>query len=98
MAALGEPLFGVGLGVLASLPEMRQQLLDVRRHRRTQAALDRLGEPCRKLLLLYYWEEQSMESIASLMGMANADTVKSRKYQCKKALEALVRERLPRYD
>jgi DNA-directed RNA polymerase specialized sigma24 family protein len=48
--------------------------------------------------LLYYWEEESMESIAALMGMANADTVKSRKYQCKKALEALIRKRLPRYD
>jgi RNA polymerase sigma factor (sigma-70 family) len=61
-------------------------------------ALEQLGEPCRKLLLLYYWEEESMESIAALMGMANADTVKSRKYQCKKALEALIRKRLPRYD
>jgi RNA polymerase sigma factor (sigma-70 family) len=62
------------------------------------AALERLGEPCRKLLLLFYWEEESMESIAARMGMANADTVKSRKYQCKKALEALIREGLPRHD
>ena len=63
-----------------------------------RSAIERLGEPCRKLLLLFYWEEESMESIAAQMGMANADTVKSRKYQCKKALEALVRERLPRHD
>jgi RNA polymerase sigma factor (sigma-70 family) len=61
-------------------------------------ALERLGEPCRKLLLLFYWEEESMETIASLLGMANADTVKSKKYQCKKSLEALVRERIPRND
>ena len=63
-----------------------------------RSALERLGEPCRKLLLLFYWEEESMESIAAQMGLANADTVKSRKYQCKKSLEALVRERLHSND
>jgi len=63
-----------------------------------RSALERLGEPCRKLLLLFYWEEESMESIAAALGMANADTVKSKKYQCKKALEALVRERMPGND
>ncbi|HMK38622.1 MAG TPA: sigma-70 family RNA polymerase sigma factor [Bacteroidota bacterium] len=62
-----------------------------------RSALERLGEPCRKLLLLFYWEEESMESIAAQTGMANADTVKSKKYQCKKALEALIRERMPRH-
>ena len=63
-----------------------------------RSALETLGEPCRKLLLLFYWEEESMESIAAALGMANADTVKSKKYQCKKALEALVRERMPGND
>jgi len=51
------------------------------------ASLDKLGEPCRTLLVLYYYEERSMEEIARLMGFANADTVKSKKYQCKKTLE-----------
>ena len=54
------------------------------------AALNKLGDPCRTLLLLYYWEELSMEEIARRMGFANSDTVKSKKYQCKKALEKLL--------
>ena len=54
-------------------------------------ALNALGDPCRQLLLLYYWEELSMDDIAVHMGFANADTVKSKKYQCKKALEKLLR-------
>lgn len=54
-------------------------------------ALNTLGDPCRQLLLLYYWEELSMDDIAVQMGFANADTVKSKKYQCKKALEKLLR-------
>jgi len=55
-------------------------------------ALDILGDPCRQLLLLYYWEELSMDAIAAQLGFANADTVKSKKYQCKKGLEKLLRE------
>ena len=55
-------------------------------------ALTTLGDPCRQLLLLYYWEELSMDEIAVQMGFANADTVKSKKYQCKKALEKLLME------
>lgn len=56
-------------------------------------AMSLLGEPCYKLLLLFYWEELSMERIASELGFANADTVKSKKYQCKKELQRLL-ERL----
>ena len=53
-------------------------------------ALERLGNPCKQLLLLYYWQKLSMEAIAQQMGFAGADTVKSKKYQCKKALERLL--------
>ena len=55
-----------------------------------QAAMEVIGEPCRTLLLLFYWEELSLDDIARRMGFANANTVKSKKYQCKKALRALL--------
>ncbi len=57
---------------------------------RLASSLKSLGDPCRTLLLLYYYEERSMEEIARMMGFANADTVKSKKYQCKKALETVM--------
>ena len=59
-----------------------------------QKAMEQMGNPCRDLLLLFYWEERSMEEIAVKLGFANADTVKSKKYQCKKSLEHLVRTML----
>jgi RNA polymerase sigma factor (sigma-70 family) len=59
-----------------------------------QKAMERMENPCRDLLLLFYWEERSMEEIAMKLGFANADTVKSKKYQCKKSLEHLVRTML----
>ncbi len=58
------------------------------------AAMEEIGETCRQLLLLYYWEELSMEQIAVRMGFANATTAKSKKYQCKKALERILSQHL----
>jgi len=50
-------------------------------------AMSRITEICRKILLMFYWEEKSMEEIASDLGLANAETAKSKKYQCRKSLE-----------
>jgi RNA polymerase sigma factor (sigma-70 family) len=61
-------------------------------------ALERLGELCRKLLLMFYWEEMSMETIASNLGLANADVAKSKKYQCKKELQALLKTHMQDND
>jgi RNA polymerase sigma factor (sigma-70 family) len=54
------------------------------------AAVAKLGEPCRTLLVLFYWEERSLQEIAQQMHFANTDTVKSKKYQCKKSLEKIL--------
>ncbi|MBI4429909.1 MAG: sigma-70 family RNA polymerase sigma factor [Ignavibacteriales bacterium] len=67
------------------------RLIDRERVELVKNCMEKLGEQCRKLLLLYYWEELSMEQIASEMGFANADTVKSKKYQCKKQLEKFMK-------
>ncbi len=55
------------------------------------AALDALGDPCRALLVLFYWEEASMDEAARTLGFANAATAKSKKYQCKEQLKRLLR-------
>jgi RNA polymerase sigma factor (sigma-70 family) len=55
-------------------------------------ALGKIGEQCRKLLLLFYWDELPMDEIAVKLGFANADTAKAKKYQCKKALEDVLRK------
>lgn len=56
------------------------------------SALEKLGEPCKSILMLFYWEEQPLERIAEQLGFANADTVKSKKYQCKMALRRLLQQ------
>ncbi|MEW6512005.1 MAG: sigma-70 family RNA polymerase sigma factor [Bacteroidota bacterium] len=78
-------------------PDPLEILMDDEETRIVRNALEKLGEPCKEVLLLFYWEELSMEEIASRLGFANADTAKSKKYQCKKALERLLEGALPRY-
>lgn len=73
-------------------PSALENLIETERSTAVHEALDRLGKPCRELLLLFYWEELSMEEIAGRLGFANADTVKAKKYQCKKALQGMLKD------
>jgi RNA polymerase sigma factor (sigma-70 family) len=72
-------------------PSPLEELIDSDRAKLVRDSLTKLGDPCKKLLLLFYWEECSLEEIAGKMGFANAETVKSKKYQCKKALEKILK-------
>lgn len=71
-------------------PSILESLIATEQAKMVRDALEKIGEQCRKLLLLFYWEELSMEEIASQLGYANAETVKAKKYQCKKALERVL--------
>jgi RNA polymerase sigma factor (sigma-70 family) len=68
-------------------PSVLDSLIATERAKLVRDALETIGDQCRKLLLLFYWEEEPMEEIAVRLGFANADTAKAKKYQCKKALE-----------
>lgn len=54
------------------------------------ACLDKLSPTCRKVLVKFYLEEKNLNEIAEEVGFSNSDVVKSKKYQCKKELQALI--------
>ena len=87
-----------GVDAASDDPGPLELMVEVQEAAIVKHALEQLGEPCRELLLLFYWEEYSMDEIASHLGFANADTAKSKKYQCKKALEILLRGAMPKHD
>jgi RNA polymerase sigma factor (sigma-70 family) len=76
----------------SSDPSPLDVMMESEMAKRVAQALSRLGEPCKTLLMLFYWEEAPMQDIAERLGFANAETAKSKKYQCKKALTNLLRE------
>lgn len=54
--------------------------------------MDELGETCKKILLLYYYENQSMKEILTSLNYENEQVVRNKKYKCLKQLEELLAE------
>jgi len=52
--------------------------------------LNELGHPCRKLLVLYYYEKKSMDEISQDMGYSNSNSAKNQKYKCLQRLKKSV--------
>ena len=62
--------------------EQRQQLRDM---------LQQLGEPCQKLLLLFYYENLSMKEITDHLPYENEQVVRNKKYKCLQQLTGMIK-------
>jgi len=49
-----------------------------------------LGEPCKTLLIQYYYFKQTMKEIAALLNYTNAENAKNQKYKCLQRLKKIV--------
>lgn len=56
-----------------------------------QKGLNKLGDQCKKVLELFYYEEKKLDEIQSLLGYTNKDVLKSQKSRCLKQLKELVK-------
>ena len=50
------------------------------RQQLTHQILEEIGDPCKSILLMYYFRNFSMESIASRMGYKNEGIAKKKKF------------------
>ena len=66
---------------------IKEQRLDC-----VERALEKLGEPGRTILELYYYHGKSMEEIAELLKYKNSATAKNLKYKCLLRLKKIVEE------
>jgi len=60
--------------------------------------VNQMGEVCKKVLTLYYFDGLNMTEIAEEMGFANANTAKTKKYKCKLELDELVKKQFKESD
>ncbi|GGZ33225.1 hypothetical protein GCM10007049_28590 [Echinicola pacifica] len=70
--------------------EEEQTFPDLDQENMIISALRTLGDPCKKLLELVYYENRSMEDIAHALNYKNPDTAKNQKYKCMQRLKKLV--------
>src|SRR5687767_12336762 len=59
-------------------------------HRLLLEAVTELGDTCKSILLMFYYENQSMKEIASATHYENEQVVRNKKYKCLKKLEAIL--------
>lgn len=52
--------------------------------------MDKLGETCKQILLLFYYENQSMKEILETLHYENEQVVRNKKYKCLKQLGQLL--------
>lgn len=57
-----------------------------------QAAFDLIKPLCKQLLILFYFDERSIEEITKILKFSNTNVTKSKKYQCKKSLETVLQK------
>ena len=62
--------------------EQRQQLRDM---------VQQLGEPCQKILLLFYYENLSMKEITDHLPYENEQVVRNKKYKCLQQLTGMIK-------
>lgn len=61
--------------------------IDDDRRRKLALAIQEMGEPCKTILTLFYWERNSMEAIAAKTGYKNEQGAKKKKYLCLEKLK-----------
>lgn len=57
-----------------------------------RAVLEKLGEPCKKILTLFYYENLSMKELLKHLDYENEQVVRNKKYKCLQHLTGLVKQ------
>ena len=66
------------------------KLADMESGKEIMKLVDQLGETCKKILLLYYYEDYSMRQILEQLHYENEQVVRNKKYKCLKQLEQII--------
>jgi len=72
--------------------DISQQIGDLEKKRQLRELLNKLGEPCRKILLLFYYENLSMKEMVDHLPYENEQVVRNKKYKCLQQLTGFIKD------
>ena len=72
--------------------DVSHQISDLEKKRQLRDLVYQLGEPCRKILLLFYYENLSMKEIVGHLPYENEQVVRNKKYKCLQQLTGLIKD------
>jgi len=67
-----------------------EKLLLESRINHIDAVLYSMGDPCKRILQMYYYKRKSITEVGDQLGYKNAERVKNQKYKCLKRLQKLI--------
>jgi|SRR6185312_11789015 len=71
--------------------DVSQHMAELERKRQLRELVEQLGESCRKVLLLFYYENLSMKEIVNHLPYENEQVVRNKKYKCLQQLTGLIK-------
>lgn len=71
--------------------DVSHHIAELEQKRQLRQLVDQLGEACRKVLLLFYYENLSMKEIVSHLPYENEQVVRNKKYKCLQQLSGLIK-------
>ena len=74
---------------VASYADAEENDIQDDREKMVMAALNKMGDPCKRLLSLYYFNNKSMQEISELMQYKSAKATRNQSYKCKERLRKL---------
>jgi RNA polymerase sigma factor (sigma-70 family) len=80
------------LGRDQKVEDVGQQIGDLEKKRQLRDLVYQLGEPCRKILLLFYYENLSMKEIVDHLPYENEQVVRNKKYKCLQQLTGIIKD------
>lgn len=72
--------------------DVSHYIVEMERKRQLRDLVDQLGESCRKVLLLFYYENLSMKEMVDHLPYENEQVVRNKKYKCLQALTGLIKD------
>ncbi len=72
--------------------DVSEHIAEMEKKRQLRDLVDQLGESCRKVLVLFYYENMSMKEIVDHLPYENEQVVRNKKYKCLQALTGLIKD------
>jgi RNA polymerase sigma factor (sigma-70 family) len=73
-------------------PDVSHHISDLEKKRQLRELVYKLGEPCQKILMLFYYENLSMKEIVDHLPYENEQVVRNKKYKCLQQLTGLIKD------
>jgi RNA polymerase sigma factor (sigma-70 family) len=72
--------------------DVSHYISDLEKKRQLRELVYQLGEPCRKILLLFYYENLSMRELVDHLPYENEQVVRNKKYKCLQQLTGFIKD------